>query len=154
MYVIATYRPFQWLKPISWINSATRQKQRTPYDHIAILKGGYVYESVVGKGVRKIHFDEWRKGREGTTLFMFKVQEIEYDMPTFNRLIGRKYDTPANLFNLFGLFKLLSFKADKRIQCAELIASMKMLDKPELYTPRKIVDLLRSERKKLKIEII
>lgn len=153
-YIIATYRPFEWLKPISWINSISRQKKRAPYDHIAYLKEGYIYESVIGKGVHKIAFEDWKKGREGTTLALFKVKESDLDLNVFCKLEGRKYDIPANFFNLFGLTKLLSKNADKRIQCAELIANMMHLYKPEIYTPRMIVDVMIKARKTQKIMII
>lgn len=153
-YIIATYRPFHLLKPISWVNAITRQKQRAPYDHVCSLIDGVIYESVVGKGVRKIPFEEWKKGREGTTLFMFEMSYLSFNMSEFNKLEGRKYDIPSNIFNLFGLFKLLSRKADKKIQCAELIAHMRNFEYPERYTPRKIVDTCRNEGRKLKIEII
>lgn len=153
-YIVVTYRPFEWLKPISWVNSITRQKKRAPYDHVAYLEEGYIYESVVGKGVHNIRFEDWTKGREGTTLLLFKVDRLDLDMNVFHKLKGRKYDIPSNLFNLFGITKLLSRKADKKIQCSELIANMMHLDKPETYTPRMIVDIMIKERRTQNTRVI
>lgn len=153
-YLISTYRPFEWLKPISWVNSGTRQKQRYPVDHVAYYCNGYIYESVVGKGVRSISYNDWIKTRQGTTLTLFQVDASQFDLNVFDRLEGTKYDIPANLFNLFGLFKLLRYKADKRIQCAELIANMMHLDKPEIFTPRMIVDIMIKERRTQNIKVI
>jgi hypothetical protein len=43
-YIIATYRPFDFTKPISYANSVTRNKNRAPYDHVCALIDGVIYE--------------------------------------------------------------------------------------------------------------
>ena len=80
---------------------------------MAYLEEGYIYESVVGDGVRKIHFDEWKIGREGTHIFMYKVPFGFLDLRVFGRFEGRKYDIWSNGYQLFGLVKLLSFKSKR-----------------------------------------
>jgi hypothetical protein len=110
--------------------------------------------SVVGKGVHKIPFEEWKKGREGTTLFMFETPRLAFDLSIFEKLEGRKYDIPSNIFNLFGLFKLLRINADKAIQCAELMAHLESCENPHDYTPRKYVDRCIEKSRKLKIKMI
>ncbi len=133
--VIFTSRPLS-LKPISWVNAVTRIKTKSPFDHVSLKYKGYIHESTAGKGVHKIHFDEWTKGREGSYLICYEIEDRnKVKFIHFENLLGTKYDYWANIYYLIGAKKMLERKSRQRMFCSELIAEMLELDNPHEYTP-------------------
>lgn len=144
MEVILTSRPVSWKSPISWVNSITRLRTRSPFDHVAILYNGVVYESTSGPGVHCQLFREWTKGREGTYLFCYKIpKDQEIDFKFFNSVRGKKYDYWANILFLFGAKHGLKKHSTKRYFCSELVASMLQMKEPYLYTPDDMEEFMR-----------
>lgn len=127
---VFTNRPLS-IKPISWVNGITRVKTKRPFDHVSILKDGVIYESTAGVGVHKIPFEEWKKGREGTTIFLFNMPEHHFSFDRFDSLEGVKYDLKANLLFLMGMDDKLKNNSLKAIFCSELLALMEF--KPDHY---------------------
>lgn len=157
--IIATYRPFDFDKGISYVNSITRNKQRAPYDHVCYLENGVIYESVVKRGVRKIDFEEWKKGREGTHLFMYDVPLHMFNINVFEKLEHKQYDVPSNFWHLFNFKKLLNYKPYELINCAELLGLMNFRNQlvgeiVSEYTPRKWVEIMDDENRLLRHKII
>ena len=132
--LLFTSRPLS-ASPISWANAATRIRTKGMVDHVALLKDGMVYESVVKKGVSKTPYKNWILGREGTMLIRVQVPDEAYDFDVFEAYRGTKYDTPAIAYLFFGLYKMLKSKSLKRIFCSELIAMMRYDKAPYHVTP-------------------
>ena len=124
--IIFNNRPVEFLRPISWVNGITRMKSKGAFDHISARKDGLILESSAGKGVHKQPFDEWRKGREGTTIFIYSgIPDYAFDMDVFNMFLekGTKYDYKANVLYLLGMYKKLKKNNLERQFCSELIAN-------------------------------
>ena len=124
--IILTNRPVELKKPISWVNGITRMKTNGAFDHIAWMQNGLVYESTAGKGVHLIHFEDWKKGREGTTIFIYSdLPEDLIDFDIFFDFYSRptKYDYKANALFFFGMLHKLKKKNTKRQFCSELVAN-------------------------------
>ena len=140
--IILTSRPTTW-HPISWVNAITRIKTRSPFDHVALKFKGYVYESTAGKGVHRIRYEDWIKGRGGSYLFIYQVPVNRVSFEVFDNLKGRKYDYKANLLFLFNRSKGLKKDPTKRLFCSELVAHMMRLEQPYTYTPEDLELKLR-----------
>ena len=109
---------------MSVINAITRTIQGYPRDHVAILKDGYIYESTFKIGVQKISFDAWRSDRSGTDLIEYEISPSLLDFSLFTQLDPVKYDNRAAIFHLFGLEDKLKKRANKAVNCSELVALM------------------------------
>jgi uncharacterized protein YycO len=123
MKLIFTHRPPS-KKVISFVNLVTRNVTKCPYDHVALYHNGYVYESTAGIGVHSIPFSEWKKGREGSWLHLFKVDDDRIDLSIFEQHRGKPYDFKANVLWLTKQPEKLKKNADKAIYCSELIGLM------------------------------
>lgn len=152
--IIATYRPFKFTKGICYINSGTRNKQQAPFDHIAYCQNGWVFESVIKHGAHHIKFDEWVKGREGTHLFIYDVPYGLFDQHIFWKLKNTAYDTPSNIYHLFGLINLLPLNGSRKNNCAEILARMMLHPNPDEMTPRKLVEIMDAAKYPLTHKII
>ncbi len=120
--IIFTYRPFRWIKPISWINRITRKISRAPYDHVAIKKDGVIYESTTGKGVRSIGYSDWKKGREGTYLFIYTAPDDAVDLIFFKQFEGRGYDYQSAINHFFHRKEAMAKRSYKKFTCSEFVA--------------------------------
>jgi len=141
--IIFTSRPLSW-KPISWVNAITRIKTQSPFDHVSLKYKGYIHESTAGKGVHKIHFDKWVKGREGTYIISYEIPDRHLvSFSKFLDLQGVPYDYWANIYYLFGWKKMLKKRSTKRMFCSELIAEMLHLENSHEYTPDDLERILR-----------
>lgn len=150
--IIFTSRPLS-LKPISWVNALTRVKTRSPFDHVSLKYKGYIYESTAGKGVHKIHWDEWTKGREGSYLICYEIDRVDVKFIHFEDLLGTKYDYAANFYYLLGMYKMLERKTRKRMFCSELIAEMLEYKDPHTFTPDDIERKLRDKYNSYIVEL-
>lgn len=124
--IILTNRPVELKKPISWVNGITRMKTNGAFDHIAWRENGIVYESTAGKGVHSIPFNEWKKGREGTTIFIYHDLPdnfIDYSVFEYYRDNRTKYDYKANVLFFLNMLHKLEKKNEKRQFCSELVAN-------------------------------
>lgn len=119
---ILTYRPREtFRKPISEINYRTRKKTGKPVDHIAYYENGIIYESAAPMGVHSIPYDEWIKGREGTTLFVFDLPDGFVNVGVFERYDGTPYDYWANvLYYLNAKEERLKKRANEKLFCSEI----------------------------------
>lgn len=144
-HLVFTSRPLSIKQPISIVNAISRVVEGTFVDHVAILKDGVIYESVAGKGVHSMEYDEWKIGREGTHLFLLEIDDDLVDFNKFKLLKGKKYDYMANLFHLFKMDKRLAVRPLKRIYCSELAAIM--LGVPNSYdiTPNDLFYLFEND---------
>lgn len=140
--IIFTSRPLSW-RPISWVNAITRIKTRSPFDHVSVEYKDRVYESTAGKGVHVIGWKEWIKGRKGTYIICYQVPRSEISFHRFDELKGTKYDYPANIYYLFGMYKMLKKRKAKRMFCSELVAEMLGLKDSHTYTPDNLERELR-----------
>ena len=140
--VIFTYRPFDW-SAIASVNSVTRNETKSPFDHVSMKHAGFVYESVVKKGVHQISWDEWTEGREGTYLFVYQLPSDAVDWFAFERLKGKGYDTMAILYHLLDKEEKLKNKPNDKIYCSELMAHMLKLPNPWEWTPAMVERELR-----------
>jgi len=125
--VILTNRPVKLRKPISWVNGITRMKTNGAFDHIAWMNEGIVYESVAGEGVRDIPFEDWKKGREGTTIFIYSdLPEEMFDMSVYEgfKHLVTGYDYWANILFFFNQTHKLYKKNTKKQFCSELLANV------------------------------
>jgi len=141
--IIFTCRPVEIKKPISWVNAITRMKTRSPFDHVSVEYKDYVYESVAGKGVHKIHWNDWVKGREGTYLISYEIPRHLVSFSKFQDLEGTGYDFMANVYYLFNKKEKLANKANNKMFCSELVAHMLGFKDPHLYTPDDLERKLR-----------
>ena len=122
--IIFTYRPFEWKKPISWINRITRKISKSPYDHISIKKEGWVYESTAGIGVHKIKWSDWVKGREGTTVQVHQAPNHAFNWMIFQELNGRPYDYRSAILHVFKAKRRMRKRAMKAFTCSEFVGAM------------------------------
>lgn len=151
MQVILTSRPLS-LNPISWVNSITRIKTRSPFDHVAIDYSSVIYESAAGTGVHMQEFNDWTDKRKGSYLFCYEIPDIKYiDFAAFWQVKGSGYDYKANLLFLFGAKKGLKRNHTKRWFCSELVATMLRLKNPFEFTPDDIEEYCRKAGWKLTI---
>lgn len=134
---ILTYRPRQtFRKPISEVNYRTRKKTGKPVDHIAYYENGRIYESAAPMGVHSVPFEEWKKGREGTTLFVFDLPENFIDLGIFETYHGTPYDYWANiLYYLNAKEERLKKNANKKLFCSEVFMMAAHYDEPWTWTP-------------------
>lgn len=142
---------------MSWVNALTRFKTKSPFDHVALYDEvlGIVYESVAGKGVHQLHYSTWRKGREGSYLFIYDVPyNMTIDMNVFLNLEGVGYDYKANLLYMFNKVDRLKHRATKKIFCSELVAMLLKFREPYLFSPDGIEKYARVHEWLSKIEVV
>lgn len=152
MIIILTSRPVSLKSPISWVNAITRIKTRSPFDHVSLYSDRTIFESVAGKGVHSIPFNEWVNGREGTYLFCYKIPDgTKVDFEKFWEEEGKKYDYKANLLFLFGKHKNLKKKSTERYFCSELVATMIGIREPYRITPDNLEEYMRKAGWEIKI---
>ena len=155
---VLTHRPFQFTKPISYVNEISRIRTKSPFCHISIRKDGFVYESTAGPGVHKIDADLWKYGREGTTVFIYEMPEDYLNFDIFNDLEGKKYDYWANIQYAFrrgeNLEKALKKNPNDKIYCSELWANMAEKNDPSTWTPQKCALDMMNNKLPLRMEII
>jgi len=120
---------------MAFANLINRTKQHYPFDHIAILKDGEIWESAFKVGVRKIDFEDWKEGREGTFLLIYTVPDDFIDFDLLENYMGRKYDLKAILNILRNRFDKLKKNADNKIFCSEFYAIGRRHDEPYLWSP-------------------
>lgn len=141
--IIFTYRPLKF-SLISFVNMITRIVQGYPRDHVAILFDGDIYESSFGPGVQQLPYDEWVSDRIGTDVTEYTVDVEDLDFKVFDNLEFTKYDTRAAIFHLFGFEERLERRANKAINCSELVALMLGMEKAWKATPEDVEKYLRS----------
>lgn len=134
---ILTYRPRQiFRKPISEVNYRTRKKTGKPVDHIAYLENGWIYESAAPKGVIKTPYEDWVKGREGTTLFIFDLPKGFVDVEVFEKHIDFPYDYWANILYYFNAKEeRLKKNAGAKLFCSEIFMMAANYPNPWTWTP-------------------
>lgn len=132
--VILTYDPLDG-KFMSIANLINRSKQHYPFDHIAMVKDGIVYESTFRVGVHTIDFEEWKKDRQGTFLLIYTVPDDFIDFDLLENYIGKPYDLRAIVNILRNRFDKLKKNANDRIFCSELYAIGRRHDEPYYWSP-------------------
>lgn len=151
MKVIFTNRALS-IKPISWINAITRINTKSPFDHVSLFDGSFIYESTSGKGVHKIEYEKWIKDRKNTYIFIYDVDDNYFDLSKFEILKGIKYDYLANFLYLFGFKSLLKRNSNKRIFCSEFVAIIMRLEYSYNYTPEDIENKVNLISNKIEIK--
>lgn len=89
------------------------------WSHVAILDDeGYIYDSTLLTGVRRIHFDEWKKHYRDFDFTSFAVKDRKKVYEFLDSQVGNGYD----------IFGILSFILHKNYEdkgkwfCSELVA--------------------------------
>ena len=141
--IIFTFRPLSLKKPMSIVNAITRTLQGYPRDHVAILYNGVVFESSFGVGVQNIDFEDWKEDRQGTDITQYTVPHEILSFVLFESLEGTKYDTRAAVFHLFGWEEKLKRRANKAINCSELVALMLGMQNAWKAYPKDVEQWLR-----------
>lgn len=109
------------------------------FSHCAVLdEKGYVIDTTLATGVRKIHFDEWKKHYNNFEFTFFPVESREKSLAFFNAQVGKDYD-PLGILS----FILRKDYEDKdKYFCSELIAKgLGIKYKPYRLSPAFLLNL-------------
>ena len=87
------------------------------WSHSAVLNDGWVYDTTLASGVRKIEFDRWLDHYPKYTWVMVDVPDEPEAMLFLETQIGKPYDWTA----LFGLLFQRNWQEEDSWFCSELV---------------------------------
>ena len=89
------------------------------WSHVAILDDeGYIYDSTLISGVRRIHFDEWREHYKELDFTIFPVKDRSKVFEWLSTQVGEKYDT----LGIFSFILRKNYEDKDKWFCSELVA--------------------------------
>jgi len=156
MKVLFTHRPPS-KRLMSFINLFTRIKTKCPFDHVAVLHNGFIYESVAKSklnpdgGVHRIDFDKWKSRRSGSWILEIEVPANLIDLAIFEEHKGEPYDYKANWYWLTNQLHKLKKEPSADWYCSEIIARAMKKKDFYLWTPGRLAKNLKEYKTKLNI---
>lgn len=89
------------------------------WSHVAILDDeGYIYDSTLISGVRRIHFNEWREHYRELDFTIFPVKDRKLVYEFLNSQVGKRYDT----LGIFSFILRKNYENKNKWFCSELVA--------------------------------
>jgi len=120
---------FKWYNPATWLSFIIRLFTAAKYNHVAVIAGNCIYESV-GGGVRKVELYKRLSGQNVRILRPYAPIESEYNLTlrAESRVGKTKYDVISLIFFhpihiLFGVWLgRRGKKAERAMVCSEFVA--------------------------------
>ena len=89
------------------------------WSHVAILDDeGYIYDSTLISGVRRIHFDEWKEHYRELDFTIFPVKDRSKVFEWLSTQVGKGYDA----LGIFSFILRKNYEDKDKYFCSELVA--------------------------------
>lgn len=104
------------------------------WSHVAILDDeGYIYDSTLISGVRRIHFDEWREHYRELDFTIFPVKDRKKVYEFLISQVGKGYDA----LGIFSFIIRKNYEDKDKYFCSELVAkALGIIYKPWRLSPQ------------------
>ena len=89
------------------------------WSHVAILDDeGYIYDSTLLSGVRRIHFDEWKTHYTNLDFTIFPVKNRQKVFEWLSTQVGKRYDA----LGIFSFILRKNYEDKNKWFCSEIVA--------------------------------
>ena len=89
------------------------------WSHVAILDDeGYIFDSTLLSGVRRIHFDEWKEHYRELDFTIFPVKDRKKAYEFLSSQVGKGYDA----LGIFSFILRKNYEDKNKYFCSELVA--------------------------------
>lgn len=89
------------------------------WSHVAILDDdGFIYDSTLLSGVRRIHFDEWKTHYTNLDFTIFPVKNRQKVFEWLSTQVGKRYDA----LGIFSFILRKNYEDKNKWFCSEIVA--------------------------------